>query len=144
MRNTVKWYRSCFWIHSFSSPQTTEDYKHLPPSPNGQGHGVHSSSQNWLTQGHSWNMGGTCGRDLSYTKDAFKKGLSQGPTLWPAQSPASWTLVATIQGEEESCCLLWLRLCECMRMRNANWESTGGTGMCKCSAYHSEHFYCGT
>lgn len=131
----VKWYASCFRTPSFSSFQTTEDYMHLPPSPNGQGHTVHSSSQNWVTQGHSWNMGGTCGRDLSYTKDAFKKACDRGQPCDRCQAlPAepSW-LPSKVRESPVACC-------DCgyaMRMRNVNWESTGGTGMCKLSAYHT-------
>lgn len=140
---TVKRSTSCLWIHSFSSFQTTEDYKHLPPSPNGQGQSVHSSSQNWLTQGHSWNMGGTCGRDLSYTKDIFKKACHRGQPCDRCRAlPAepSW-LPSEVERGGSRC----LQVCGCMRMRNVNWESIGGDNdVSALSAPHRKTFYWGT
>lgn len=120
---TVKWYTSCLWIHSFSSFHTTEEYKDLPPSPNGQGHTVHSFSPNWLTQEHSWNMGVHVVGISVTPKTHLKRPVT---TLWPMLGTASLTPMATVQVQGVPCCLLWVRVCECMWMRNVNWESTGG------------------
>lgn len=119
---------SWFWIHSLSTFRTTQEHRRSLPCPNVQGHTVHSSSQNWLTQGHSWNMGGTCGRDLSYTIDVFKKGCHRGQPCDRRRAlpdEPSWLLSKVRDGPASA-----EGVCEQTPARNANWESAGETEMC--------------
>lgn len=94
-----------FQTSSFSSFRTAVGCKRLPPCPNGQGHTVHSCSQNWRTQGHSWNMGVTCGRDLSYTKGVFKKASRWGqPCDWCRALPAEpWWRASKVKERTVAC-----------------------------------------
>lgn len=121
-----------FQIHSFSTCQTPKDNEHLPPSPNGQGQRVHSSSWNWLTQGHSWNIGGEGVHvvEISVTpKTNLKRpvtGLAPvtdaGPcqlNLHGCQSKWGRVLLPAVTGN----------ICRHTWMRNVKWESAGRTGM---------------
>lgn len=138
----VKWYTSCLWIHSFSSFHTTEEYKDLPPSPNGQGHTVHSFSQNWLTQEHSWNMGVHVVGISVTPKTHLKRPVT---TLWPMLGSASLTLMATVQVQGEPCCLavsasMWVHVDEKCKLRK--YCGRKGCGSSHCTT--QENFYWGT
>lgn len=126
-------------IHSFSAFQIPKDNKHLLPSPNGQGQRVHSSSWNWLTQGHSWNIGGegvhvveisvTPKTDLKRPVTGLAPVTDAGPCqLNPHGCQSNWgrVLLPAVTGN----------ICRHTWIRNVKWESAGRTGMFTLLANH--------